>query len=356
MKILFVCDTMDSGGAERVIANLSNEFSKMGHEVGIMMISKTAKEPFYILDKSIKLVYLTRDLKKEPCFFKKTKILRKRILGIKPDVVVAFLSYVCIYTWLALRKTDIPFIFSERNDPNHRKKIQQLLLNKAFNRANGCVFQTNDAKEWYGKNIRKKSAIIYNPLNLPTFSPSSGEKLRQILFVGRLTEQKNCLVLIDAFSVFNRENKDYILKIYGSGPLKNKMINRLKEHKLEKNVVFCGNSTKWLDLERKSSVFVLPSIYEGMPNVLAEALAIGIPSVSANCPIGGPKELKKIFGKRLILCEKTDSESLAKAMNQALDIPSQNKVIVPDVLKIEKISQEWIKFIKGRLNKQTYES
>ena len=139
MRICFVCDTMESGGAERVIATLSNGFVTRGHDVTILMLSHEANSSFYSLDHRIKLLNLPE---KQKAFLKKAKNLKRAILANKPDIVISFLSYVCIYTWWALRRTKIPYVVSERNDPNQRGKIKQYLLNKSFNRASGCVFQT----------------------------------------------------------------------------------------------------------------------------------------------------------------------------------------------------------------------
>ena len=144
MKIIFVCDTMGSGGAERVISTLSNGFVNRGHNVGIVMLSREATKPFYELDKNIHVKFLKEEYEKKLNFFKKARILKNYIFKNKPDIVISFLSYVCIYTWWALRHSKIPYIVSERNDPNSRSKLKQLLLNKSFKKAAGCVFDVDD--------------------------------------------------------------------------------------------------------------------------------------------------------------------------------------------------------------------
>ena len=163
MKILFICDTMGSGGAERVIATLSNGFVERGNNVSILMLSNESNGSFYSLSQSIELSNLGLE---SGGFLKKAKAIRKYVLNKKPDIVISFLSYVCIYTWWALKRTKTPYIVSERNDPNHRSKIKQYLLNRSFNKAAGCVFQTDDAMEWYKNRIKTKSTIIHNPVCL----------------------------------------------------------------------------------------------------------------------------------------------------------------------------------------------
>ena len=150
MKVVFVCDTLNPGGAEKVITTLSNEFVNRSNEVTILMLSYEAASPFYSINDKIELVFL-KDALKRNNFLAKRKALKRIIVSKNPDVVISFLSYVCIYTWLALRRTHIPYIVSERNDPNQRGFIKQFLLNKSFKKSSGCVFQTDDALRWYKK-------------------------------------------------------------------------------------------------------------------------------------------------------------------------------------------------------------
>lgn len=341
MKIMFICDTMGSGGAERVISILSNGFVDANHKVSILMIGKDADGSFYELNDSIELMKLSNE---ELGFFKKAKLIKKIIIKNKPDAVISFLSYVCIYTWWALKGTKIPYIVSERNDPNQRGKIKQFLLNKSFRNAAGCVFQTEDALNWYKKIAKKKSTIIHNPVLLdftPTDIPS---KKNQILYVGRLNEQKNCSMLIDAFEIFIKSYPNYSLKMYGDGPLHDILLEIIKSKDLENRISILPSSKTWQRDEFDSSIFALSSRYEGMPNVLAEALSLGIPSVSTNCTIGGPKELKKLFPDLLVLSKENNAVSFALAMEEAIKI-KRNISNVPQTLQADFIIKEWLSFI-----------
>lgn len=350
MKIVFVCDTMGSGGAERVISTLSNEFVLNNHEVSIVMIGRDSTESFYVLNNNIRLIRLLENQKRKVGVLKKANLLKKCILDINPDVVISFLSYVCIYTWWALKNTKIPYIVSERNDPNQRGFIKQLLLNQSFKKAAGCVFQTEDALSFYKKICKDKSTIIYNPVNL-TFKPKKiDERKKQILYVGRLIEQKNCEMLIYAFGLFIKNHPEYTLKMYGDGPLKEKLLSQVNDLNLNDKVTILPSNKSWQSLEYDSSMFVLASKYEGMPNVLAEALSLGIPSVSTNCAIGGPKELKKLFNKTLVLSKEITKESLLEAMEEALTIKS-NSLFIPVELKADYIANKWLKFIEGVIKK-----
>lgn len=338
---MFVCDTMGSGGAERVISILSNSFVSKGHDVSILMIGSDASTPFYSLNDKIKLLYLSNE---RLGFFKKSKLIKKTILENKPDIVISFLSYVCIYVWWALRHTKIPYIVSERNDPNHRGRLKQYLLNKSFKKAKGCVFQTEDALNWYSKVSKDKSVIIHNPVGLDYCPDKIPEIKKQILYVGRLNEQKNCSMLIEAFKLFEQKHPGYIFKMYGNGPLESELKKQVAENHLEDRAFIAPSSKTWQKDECGSSMFVLGSKFEGMPNVLAEALALGIPSVSTDCTIGGPKELKKIFPELLILSKSDSASDYALAMEVAFNF-KHKKAMVPQELREQCIVDKWLCFI-----------
>lgn len=350
MHIYFVCDTMGAGGAERVISTLANQFVDKGHRVSICMLSNEADGSFYPLNNSINLFKL-QNFKAEISFFKKAKLLRESILKSNPDIVISFLSYVCIYTWWALRKSKIPYIVSERNDPHRRSRIKQFLLNKSFKKAVGCVFQTEDAYLWYKKIISNRYEIIYNPVTLQFVPHKIDHRKNQVLYVGRLDEQKNVFMLIDAFEIFLKKHNDFVLKIYGDGPLEQQIHDYITNKKLRTNVELRHNSNKWQELEYDSKVFVLPSKFEGMPNALSEALCLGIPCVSTNCPIGGPKELKRVFPNTLILASNVSKEAINKAMEKALNIEVASS-IVPSQLSSDKISEQWLVFIDKLIKKE----
>lgn len=341
MRIMFVCDTMGSGGAERVISILSNSFVGKGHDISILMIGSDASAPFYSLNDKINLLYLSNE---RLWFFKKSKLIKKTILENKPDIVISFLSYVCIYVWWALRHTKIPYIVSERNDPNHRGRLKQRLLNKSFKKAKGCVIQTEDALNWYNIVSNDKSVIIHNPVSLDYYPDKIPEIKKQILYVGRLNEQKNCSMLIEAFKLFEQKHSGYIFKVYGNGPLESELKKQVAGNHLEDKVFIAPSSKTWQKDECGSSMFVLGSKFEGMPNVLAEALSLGIPSVSTDCTIGGPKELKKIFPELLVLAKSDSVSDFALAMEEAFKI-KHKKAMVPQELREQYIVDKWLFFI-----------
>lgn len=346
MKICFAVSAMESGGAERVVSTLSNELSNRGYDVTIVMVSATFKKCYYELNTDVKLIALCENALKASNPFKRVKELRRFILNENPDVVIAFLPHVCVYTWLALKNSNIPYILSERNDPNQYSFIYKVLIRKAFSKANACVFQTHDALKWY-RNVQKDTdKVIYNIVGL-TYIPKIGSnvnKKKSVLFVGRLDPQKNYVMLLRVFKRFLNNNPDYILDVYGDGPDREQFLELIKALKLRESVVYHGKSSSWHEDEYNAGMFVSTSDYEGMSNSLEEAATLGIPCVATNCPIGGSAELASIFDN-IFLCNVGDENAFLNGMQLAIENNCSFDGINKGVAK-ETIINEWINLLE----------
>lgn len=361
-KIVFVCDSMVSGGAEKVIASISREMANLGIKITIVGVADYHKpHSFYELGQDV--VYQTIRTKKEKrvSFLKRVFLLKRLLSDLKPDIVISFLPNANVFTWLALIGLQIPHVVSERNNPyiDPKSKLLRVLKRISFLRANGCVFQTNGAKSFYCKAVQNKSIIIKNPIDFDIpFLKCPEQRNKTVLAVGRLIEQKNYFCLLEAFAIFNKKNRyEYTLKIYGDGPDKNDLIKRCQNLNLLDYVIFAGEDNNWHDKEKNDAMFILSSNYEGMPNSLAEAMAIGIPSISTDCPTGGSKELIK-DGVNGFLVPMNDSQSLAKKMIELSMMPpnifwDSNKEMKEEY-STDKITQRWIEYLLS-LKRYIYE-
>ena len=103
--------------------------------------------------------------------------------------------------------------------------------------------------------------------------------------------KKNQKILIEAFSKIEGAYPEYELIIYGEGSLRETLEKQVRDLGIEQKVKLPGNDANVLEKIRDAGIFVLSSNYEGMPNALIEAMALGIPSISTDCPCGGPKTL-----------------------------------------------------------------
>ena len=336
MKILFCLGSMTKGGAERVIANLSNEFVKR-YDVSIVVTPPD--KPMYEINKHV--IYHTLDFSNDSEGIIKRTIrriirLRKILKEEKPDIILSLLPEPTFRVILAKTFLKIKTIISVRNDPNieYNNFIKKMLVKILYTRADGFIFQTPDAQAWFSKKIQKKSVIIPNPINeLFIEKPFDGQRENTIINVGRLVEQKNQDLLIDTFYEFQKVHSEYILKIYGEGKLKNKLEHKVKELNLIDKVLFMGEVNDLKEQIYKSGIFVLSSDYEGMPNALMEAMALGIPCISSDCPCGGPRFLIK-NNKNGILFKVKNKDELLSALNRLVENVNFAKKIGDEANKI----------------------
>ncbi len=296
MRICFCIDTMESGGAERVASILCNEFYSKNHSVDLVMISETEAKSFYPLNEKINLIPLLKENKGKITFIKKINSLKRHFKNNDYDAVISFLPNVNICVWLATpRKRNFVHLVSERNNPfvDPQNKIKRWIKEISFKKADGIVCQTNDSKKYYESKSKKPITVIKNPLNSYTGIDKNDikESNTDIISVGRLEPQKNFEMLIEAFSIFNKKHPETNLKIYGTGELKEKLEGIIKNKNLENKAFLCGTSKTWIRDNLNCAMFISSSLYEGMPNVLLEALAYQMPCIASDCPIGGSKEL-----------------------------------------------------------------
>lgn len=355
MKIMFCTSSMGKGGTERVISVLSNYFIQDNQ---IVIVLNTTKNIDYALDKRIKLIQL--DKKQENINnsiarnITRIKTMKRVIESEKPDVILTFLPLPSFRAIIANRKYKIPIIVADRANPayEYKDKISKILVKLLYNKADAFVFQTSEQKEYFNKKIQDKSIIIFNPIADEFTKDLDREvyKEKTIISVGRLAEKKNQKMLIDAFSKFLKTNPDYKLKIFGQGPLKEQLQNQINELDMDKNIFLCGVSNNIREELEKSEIFVLSSDSEGMPNVLIEAMAVGLPVISTDCPCGGPRELID-DGKNGILIPVKDEDKLIENLEQLIQKPywakelGKNAKNVRQLLKTESIVKKWKEYI-----------
>lgn len=326
-KILFYISDIREGGAQRVMVNLANQFCKENYAVIFVTNFSSKKE--YVLDKRIKRISLEKEESAKPFLIKNFNRIRSlhRIIKIhKPKYCISFMAENNFRLILSSLFIPTKSIISVRNDPKSKYRgFKGYFLGKILYRfADGIVFQTREAQEFFPKTIQKKSEIIFNPVADNFYRTEHSEQAKDIVTCGRLSIAKRQDLLIKAFShIVNKFPQDNLL-IYGQGEMKEKLENLIAKLGLQNRVFLMGQSNKVEEVLSKAKIFVLSSDYEGMPNALMEAMAIGVPSISTDCPCGGPRELIK-DGKNGLLIPCNDEEQLALAMEKLLSQPEQAK-------------------------------
>ena len=315
MKILFYIGILCGGGAERVIVNLANFFSEDGNET--LIINSYPAEDQYKASESVRRVFLEdKHLKKS--FIRKNlsyvKKLRKILKEEKPDVLVSFMAEPNFRSIIAARKLKVKTVISVRNDPKKEYPtfLYRFLARRLYKRADGIVFQTDEAMQFFSEKIRKKSAVIMNSVD-PVFFNTQKTAEDYCVAVGRLTAQKNYPMMIKAFRNILEDFPDKKLFIYGEGELKDSIYNLIIEEGVAENIKIAGRTDNVPDVLSRAEVFLMTSDYEGMPNALLEAMAAGVPVICTDCPCGGPKMVIE-DGINGFLIGTGDSEALTEKL------------------------------------------
>lgn len=323
MHIVFFTINMEKDGAERVISNLCNQHLIKKYKVSIVTYLPLVCR--YELDKKINVYSLMVLQNKSPVWkFLEMKYVNKRYMSlmhdINPDVVVAFLPRPCMVACAMRKKLGVPVIGSIRSNPevNFKNPIYRMIAKSTFDQADGFVFQTKQARDFFHKKLQKKSKIIMNPVNAEAVRVQySGIRSKRIVSVGRFTEEKNYPLLLQAFAGLAPVYSEYVLWIYGKYDEK-LSIRELADHlKIADRVVFAGQTDHLYDEIYDAGLFVLSSKSEGMPNALMEAMALGIPVIATDCPCGGPRSLIQ-NGVNGILVPNEDKKALTQAMEYML--------------------------------------
>lgn len=347
MKICFITATLAGGGAERVIANLANEMISRGHQVTILLTTEKIVE--YSLNEQIEVIQVSNKTAhgiKER--IRRVCSLRKYFKQHKDSYYISMPTDTNIFVLLASLFLNINLVISERNDPNQYE--HWIIRNGLYCLAKKIVFQTKDASLCFSKRLQRQGKIIFNPVSETLPMPYIGAREKRIAAVGRLDEQKNHKMLINAFSHFVKGHPEYQLDIYGKGPLQEALTNQIKEMALVEKIHLRGFSKDVWSEASNAMMYVLSSDYEGMPNSLLEAMAMGMPVISTDCPIGGASMLieHKVNG---LLVPVEDSEKLYWAMCFLVDNPdvaesySKEAIKTRESLSVKRICDEWLEYI-----------
>lgn len=274
------------------MTNIANYLSQKGHDCTLVTTFRAGEE--YALDYKVKRISFFKEKPLGNPLWKNCRVvkkLRELVVKDKPDLLVSFLAEPCFRAAIATIGTSTKTVISVRNDPNWEFKgvIRKLLAKYLFRRAEGIIFQTQDAKKWFPKCIQDKGCIILNSVKNDFYEVQLPEKRMGIVATGRLSKQKNHSLLIRAFAkIANKINDN--LTIYGAGDAE-----QLKKLAVSlgvgDRVSLPGQTMDVINTIKGAKLYVMSSDFEGMPNALMEAMAMGLPCISTDCPCGGPRAL-----------------------------------------------------------------
>jgi glycosyltransferase involved in cell wall biosynthesis len=285
-KICIISPSLKLGGIERALTTLAEEFHALGHEVYFIACLKD--KDFYTLPKGIQIF--------EPNFKRSTsktnkllfyprllRYIRQNVRSIKPDKVLVFGDWFSPVALLALYGTKYPVYISDRTIPDYKFSFPIPQLKKwLYPKSAGFIAQTKRAKHhklrFFGSDLRME--VIPNALPIFTKQENTAIKKEQkLIYVGRFAWEKDPEILIRAMQHVALMYPNWKLEMAGSGPLLDKMEKIVIELGLQDKVIFLGNVSDVASLYQSASLLVLPSVVEGFPNTLIEAMSFGLPTI-----------------------------------------------------------------------------
>ena len=344
-KVIFVTPNLTNGGAERVTAILANELAIQGFSVEIVFMKDS--QTVYELNNFVKTFMFFSNGNRIYRIISKILKLRKLMKKNIDATFIAMLPFETFYIYLAGMGLHCKIVYSLRNDPaNMNSLLEKYIKKRIYAKAYRIVFQTEQARNYFPQNIRKKGIIIPNPINDEIPERFIGKRRKEIVTVGRLKKQKNYPLLLRAFSNVYQKYPDWKLRIFGQGILEPELKQLCKDLGISKGVEFCGFVSNVTEKINQSGMFVLSSDYEGISNAMLEALATGLPCICTDCPAGGARMMIKDH-ENGILVPVRNEQKLSEAMLELIENPmlaerlSKNAVNIKHIWSVQKVSEEW---------------
>ena len=318
-NIILVSPKLGIGGIQRALTNIANWF--VDYDYQVTFISCKKEDVFYNLDKRVTVVvpekshpgnrgniishyiYIIKYLRKE---FKKSR--SKNIISFgdtfNPLVLIA---------GIGLKKE---IHISDRTSPDYKFKTYIKVLKKlTYPLSTTFIAQTSRAALWNKEKFGKKLNIITIPNPARQVQIENIQKKKVVLYIGRFAWEKAPDKLINAFANI-KNRKGFTLRMCGDGPMLDKMKQLAKDLNISKEVEFLGRVNNVDFHLSESSIFVLPSVLEGFPNALCEAMSAGLPSICFNTI---PFEDLGIENKDFLIAEIDSPNTLENCIQTLID-------------------------------------
>jgi glycosyltransferase involved in cell wall biosynthesis len=333
MKIFFAIKSLDniSGGAERVLADVTHGLAERGYDVSVLTCDPYYASSFYSLHPNVTLINLGIGKSAKKATLRETLhrviALRRYFVQNNPDVVIGFMHSMYIPLGIALAGTKVPLIASEHIVFEHYKHrpIEYLLLQLTPYLTKKMTVISEKVRSGFNSHLKKHMTVIPNPVCIPVECRADVVGLsfsrKSVLSVGRLSPQKDHKTLIDAFALLADDFPEWDLRIVGEGELRSELEGKITMLKLQERIELVGTKQKVSEEYFRAQLFVMPSLYESFGLATAEALAHGLPVLGfADCP--GTNELIK-HEKNGILVQGADRVTcLADGLRRLMSAPN----------------------------------
>jgi GalNAc-alpha-(1->4)-GalNAc-alpha-(1->3)-diNAcBac-PP-undecaprenol alpha-1,4-N-acetyl-D-galactosaminyltransferase len=355
MKVTLVIYGLTGGGAERVMSIIANYWVSKGWAVTLLMLVPPTTQSFFPLDPRIQLKSLdvagksANRLAAITNTWKRVQVLRRAIIASKPDVVISFMNSVNVYAILACWRSNIPIIVSEHMYPgsNDANKIWQWIMKVTYRYADLVTVLTQNALPFYPAKEGYRAIVMPNPVVAPEPSMSADRVLQSpsLIAVGRLHHQKGFDLLLKAFHKIHAKYPDWQITILGEGSLRSDLEQLRSKLKLIDRVHLPGLVSNVPEYLNQADLFVMPSRFEGFPMALCEAMAYGLPVLSADC-LSGPRDIIE-DGINGVLVKTEDIDALATGLEKLMSDPAKRQQLAknaPDILDqfgVEQVMEIW---------------
>lgn len=369
-SIAFYIGGLCIGGAERVICNLAEYFYSEGYRV--TMVTKVRDEKEYDLNPRIRRIIADITPEEETGsrihnLLARINKLRRIWKEVKPDVIVSFIRKNNLMAIASAVPLGIPVVVSVRSAPERElmgfgfKTISFLL----FRMAAGVVLQTREAYDFFPGYIRAKAVVLPNSIN-PEFLKASEEletqgdgsstnsaRKKKIITVGRIDDNKNQRLLVDAYARIAMQYPDWSLELVGDGSGKKSLEEYVRTLPCKDRINFTGAVDDVAKHMSEASIFVLPSKIEGMPNALIEAMVMGMACISTDCPCGGPRDLIAADESNGVLVPVDNADAMAMALKRLItndilrESMGDNAKKIINTLHPDAVNKQWKNYIEN---------
>jgi N-acetylgalactosamine-N,N'-diacetylbacillosaminyl-diphospho-undecaprenol 4-alpha-N-acetylgalactosaminyltransferase len=297
-KIVFLINSLTSGGAERVMTTLLAHSIAEREEFDVVLALLDDVPAAYAAPAGLRVRQFDCRLSLLRSILAVRTLLREE----RPDVTLSFLVRANIANVLASMERGSPCIISERiNNSAHLPRdlggaAARAMIRLAYPKAARIIAVSSGVERDLRENFAipgEKIVTIDNPVDIDAIraqslaAPEIELAAPYIIAAGRLVKPKNFALLIEAYAAAKIPAK---LLIIGEGPEREALTRQIDALGLTGRVLLPGHMHNPYPLLRSAQLYVSPSNAEGFPNVLVEAMALGVAVVSANCP-SGPAEI-----------------------------------------------------------------
>ena len=331
MKLLFVSGNLTDGGAQRVISVAASALAGKGHDVSVLVFARNEKE--YPLSDKVKLVSLADSFEDYSAMshIKRIKLIRRHLKEFGPDVAVGFMEggYALYFAAAGMK---LKRVSSARIDPEKifgNKSIRGAVDRRWFYASDAVVLQVQSQLDRVPEKLKKKSVVIPNPVSERATGEDGfryNEKCRHFVMAGRMSPQKNYAMMLSAAAKLKDRYPGLRVDVFGKGRELEALEARKNASGLEGTVFFRGWTTDTVGEYLDADAYILSSNYEGMPNALAEAMAIGMPVISTDCPTGPGDMIED--GVNGFLIPVGDADALADRMERYMNMTADERAAI----------------------------